>query len=416
LAKAFTNEDGCLICHEDRIKLDDDDSKWPSVTIGVFIEQPTPFLVEFFTKISNLKYPKSKLSLLIHNTVKQHSKVIETFIGKVKTEYSSIKYIKEELDSPEHEARSEAIEECKKNKCEYYFSIDSTVHLDNDNTLKLLIEQNRPILAPIMVRPGSSWSNVWGAVSMNGFYERSFDYLDMINRDRLNVWNLPFISEVMLINGQLLNKIKIEYEDTILDPTMKFAKDMREKYVFMYGTNMESFGHLINPETYDPSKIKPELFEIINNLRDWTEKYIHPEYKDYVTGEKKLLEPCPDVFWFPVVNDLFCDDVIEMMEDYGKWSGGNDNVNDERLPGGYENVPTVDIHTKQVSFEKEWLHFLKVFIQPIQRIAFLGYFSDVNIALFYYLIKNRVDSLNKNKVFEFKSTFCYLNLKLNLKI
>jgi hypothetical protein len=44
-------------------------NEWPNVTIGLFIENPTPFLREFFQKISKLNYPKSKLSVLIHNNV-----------------------------------------------------------------------------------------------------------------------------------------------------------------------------------------------------------------------------------------------------------------------------------------------------------------------------------------------------------
>ena len=34
-------------------------------------------------------------------------------------------------------------DECKKSKCDYYFTVDSTVHLDNPETLKFLIEQNK---------------------------------------------------------------------------------------------------------------------------------------------------------------------------------------------------------------------------------------------------------------------------------
>ena len=42
--------------------------------------------------------------------------------------------------------------ECKKNGCQYYFSVDSTAHLDNSDTLKLLIEQNRTILNERILR------------------------------------------------------------------------------------------------------------------------------------------------------------------------------------------------------------------------------------------------------------------------
>ncbi len=38
-------------------------------------------------------------------------------------------------------------------KCDYYFNLDATAHIDNPFTLKLLIEQNRPVVAPVMIRP-----------------------------------------------------------------------------------------------------------------------------------------------------------------------------------------------------------------------------------------------------------------------
>jgi hypothetical protein len=31
-----------------------------------------------------------------------------------------------------------------------------------------------------MIRPDTTWSNVWGAVDDNGFYARSEDYMDII--------------------------------------------------------------------------------------------------------------------------------------------------------------------------------------------------------------------------------------------
>ena len=76
-------------------------------------------------------------------------------------------------------------EECKRTNCKYLFAVDSTAHLDNSDTLKLLIEQNRSVISPVMVRKETTWSNVWGAISDKGFYLRSEDYLDIIKRERL---------------------------------------------------------------------------------------------------------------------------------------------------------------------------------------------------------------------------------------
>ncbi len=50
---------------------------------------------------------------------------------------------------------------------------------------------------------------------------------------------------------------------------------------------------------------------------------------------------------------------------------------DERLAGGYENVPTVDIHMNQIQFEKEWLKFLKDYIAPVTEKLYPGYYPRV---------------------------------------
>jgi hypothetical protein len=52
---------------------------------------------------------------------------------------------------------------------------------------------------------------------------------------------------------------------------------------------------------------------------------------------------------------------------------------DPRLAGGYENVPTVDIHMNQIGYDRHWLHFLQQFIMPVQQKIFIGYFHDVRL-------------------------------------
>lgn len=51
---------------------------------------------------------------------------------------------------------------------------------------------------------------------------------------------------------------------------------------------------------------------------------------------------------------------------------------DKRITGGYETVPTDDIHMKQIGYEKEWLHFLREFISPVTLKVFSGYYTKVS--------------------------------------
>ena len=64
------------------------------------------------------------------------------------------------------------------------------------------------------------------------------------------------------------------------------------------------------------------------------------------------------------------------METFGKWSGGGNK--DERLAGGYENVPTRDIHMNQVGLEEQWLQLLRDYVHPVQLKVFIGYHSTVS--------------------------------------
>lgn len=53
---------------------------------------------------------------------------------------------------------------------------------------------------------------------------------------------------------------------------------------------MDYYGHLINSDTFNTSLIRPEMYEILSNLNDWADRYIHPDFYDYVTGKKETLQ------------------------------------------------------------------------------------------------------------------------------
>jgi hypothetical protein len=42
----------------------------------------------------------------------------------------------------------------------------------------------RSIVAPVLLRPYKAWSNFWGALTADGFYARSMDYMEIIHNNR----------------------------------------------------------------------------------------------------------------------------------------------------------------------------------------------------------------------------------------
>ena len=85
---------------------------------------------------------------------------------------------------------------------------------------------------------------------------------------------------------------------------------------------------------------------------------------------------------------------------------------DPRLAGGYENVPTRDIHMKQIGFEPQWLFFLREYVRPVQELVYSGYYHDPPKAIMNFVVRYRPDEQPSLRPHHDASTYT-LNLALN---
>ena len=69
--------------------------------------------------------------------------------------------------------------------------------------------------------------------------------------------------------------------------------------------------------------------------------------------------------------EKYCDEFIEEAEANGGWSSGE--ARDPRLNGGYEPVPTRDIHFKQLQYVEAWRAILLAYVAPIADHHYTGY-------------------------------------------
>ncbi|KAF3827199.1 hypothetical protein GH733_002685 [Mirounga leonina] len=341
-----------------------------------------------------------------------HEKDIKVFFDKAKHEINTIKIVGPEENLSQAEARNMGMDFCRQDEnCDYYFSLDADVVLTNPRTLKILIEQNRKIIAPLVTRHGKLWSNFWGALSPDGYYARSEDYVDIVQGNRVGIWNVPYMANVYLIKGKTLRSEMNERNYFVrdkLDPDMALCRNAREMGVFMYISNRHEFGRLLSTANYNTSHYNNDLWQIFENPVDWKEKYINRDYSKIFT-ENIVEQPCPDVFWFPIFSEKACDELVEEMEHYGQWSGGKHH--DSRISGGYENVPTDDIHMKQIDLENVWLHFIREFIAPVTLKVFAGYYTK-GFALLNFVVKYSPERQRSLRPHHDASTFT-INIALN---
>uniref|UniRef100_A0AAZ3QGP8 Prolyl 4-hydroxylase alpha subunit domain-containing protein n=1 Tax=Oncorhynchus tshawytscha TaxID=74940 RepID=A0AAZ3QGP8_ONCTS len=347
-----------------------------------------------------------------------HEQNIQRFWEKHRVLFPDARLVGPEENLQQDQARTMAVEACKKDsQCDYYFSIDADVVIVNPDVLRILIEENKSVIAPMLSRHGKLWSNFWGALSPEGFYSRSEDYIDIVQGKRAGLWNVPYITQVYMIKGfwavlrGRLSQVSL-YSQEGMDPDMVFCRAVRDQGVFMFVSNRDEFGRLVSSSNYNTSRLHPDMWQIFDNPLDWKEKYIHENYSKIFEDNQTIVEqPCPDVYWFPSFTDRMCDDLVETMEDFGEWSGGRHT--DERLAGGYENVPTVDIHMNQIGFEKEWLKFLKEYISPVTEKLYPGYFPKAQ-AVMNFVVRYRPDEQPSLRPHHDSSTFT-INVALNSK-
>ncbi|CAL8073547.1 unnamed protein product [Calicophoron daubneyi] len=414
LAHSWTPRRGCQHCTENTIEVKDPE-KYPIIQVSVFIEYPTPFFEEFLKKISGMSYPKNKIHFTGHISKKAGNQrhIGDAFNVTQGYQYRSSVWFDANEVQDEGSARNRAFAHCLAiEDCQFVFMIDGIVHVNASNILEHLVHMNRSIVAPVMTRRGKLWANFWGAIGKDGYYARSEDYVDIVEGRKVGLWNVPFIRDVYMISRNAIRMLWNPKLANANEVDMKISNNAREKNIFMWADNQRRFGHLIYPDTYTTEHLHNDLWQIFDNPLDWEEKYVDAQYLPLLKPEVKMMDiqqPCPDVFAVPLVTEKFCRDLIEEMEFYGAWSSGTNY--DPRLEGGYENVPTRDIHMRQVNWEEHWLHFLRTYVHPMQKKLFQGY-EDRPWARMAFVVRYKPDEQASLRAHHDASSFT-VNIALN---
>lgn len=144
------------------------------------ILQATPFFHNYLELVQALDYPKKKLHLFVHNAVAAYTDDVDTFVRNASAHYASVKQIRADDRIDETEARTLAVAHALKQSTDYLFVVDAEARLDNAQTLRELVAQNRAFVAPLLKRHEEVWSNFWGALSESGYYARSHDYMAIV--------------------------------------------------------------------------------------------------------------------------------------------------------------------------------------------------------------------------------------------
>ena len=217
-------------------------------------------------------------------------------------------------------------------------------------------------------------------------YNRGFDYealaVDGTATHRQGVWAVPMLIKCVLLEQRAYKSLLKAIDGPTgmppdaTEPTwavdMQLVEWLKQADELLHMNNNHQFGWLVMPDTYDHTKLHPELYMLESNPIDWEQLYIDPTHRAEAHRAMTFVRPeCWDIYNFPLFTGGFCDDLIEESEHYGKWSGSS--TYDDRLKGGIEPVPTQDIHFNQMGFNSTWKAILNRFVGPVAQHQFTGY-------------------------------------------
>ena len=307
---------------------------FPTINV-IFILHSTNTLVNECLKfIDIVNYPKDKLNITIFTTqyydaCHKYPTIVNSDINKL---YSYIANYKDQS--------------------EYTLVIDNSAILTNKDLIKELLQANVTWVSPMIKRYDSIYSNFWGELDDNGYYKRSYNYIDIVNRKEISLWNVPYVNSVYLFNNSVYNVCSSIFDKVNeMDLDMSICKKIRDSNMFMYVLNNYDYGVSINTENV-------KLTDLLEKREAWEYKYLDFNFLKFIRNGDELVnnELCKDAFQFPIFTKEFAKEIIEMSENNGNWSKGGDEYYDKRI-NNKEPYPTKDIHLNQLNFDKEW-HFI----------------------------------------------------------
>ncbi|KAL4219684.1 hypothetical protein ACF0H5_022254 [Mactra antiquata] len=264
----------------------DEEYSLPTVFTAILVRNKAHALPSFFGLFEKLNYPKEKIAIWIksdHN-IDNSTEIIKEWMTGVEDLYHSIEFIYDDKQMGfENEIaschwtdgrfqhiineRERAIHAARRMWADYLLMLDADVMIENHNMLQILLEQKKTIIAPMM-NPGvgESYSNFWGGMDEDGYYQRVPDYFKIVEREVTGVFIVPMVHTIYLMNLKHKQSEKLTYiaslgYDKAEDDIIIFAINAQEAGVPLYVINTEHFGQIPIPlEEHHSLSVEQEQF------------------------------------------------------------------------------------------------------------------------------------------------------------
>lgn len=324
--------------------------------------------------LETLDYPKERLNI----TVYSDRDIVHNFKHIKTSEKEAYNHILIESDG------------------DYIWTIYADYVIQNRSVLGELLKAQKDISSALLVKPASVFSNFWGKLSSTGWYERSDDYLEIVNREKKGAFSVPYITGNILFKTEAFKRnpnLVREYHDYDID--MNLCHNLRDNNEQMYIVSTDLFGYIEETNiTKDYLPLAPFTEETA--LHKDFQAFLYSFQKDGVNAKTEIFKLLgPDIWQFPIFTEEFCDHLVSIAEKKNEWSAGaytKEGQIDERI-GAVENHPTQDIHMTQLGLHDFWLNrVVNVYFKTVLNYLYNYKTHGYNIA---FIVKYSEDGQTK---------------------
>ncbi|XP_058158302.1 inactive glycosyltransferase 25 family member 3 isoform X2 [Dasypus novemcinctus] len=190
----------------------------PAVVLAILARNAEHSLPHYLGALERLDYPRARLALWCatdHNA-DNTTEMLQEWLAAVGSDYAAVVWRPEgaprsypDEEGPKHwtkeryqflmELKQEALTFARDWGADYILFADTDNILTNNQTLRFLVEQGLPVVAP-MLDSQTYYSNFWCGITPQGYYRRTSEYFPTKNRQRQGCFRVPMVHSTFLVS------------------------------------------------------------------------------------------------------------------------------------------------------------------------------------------------------------------------
>lgn len=256
-----------------------------TVLVSILARNKAHVLPKFLRCLDELDYDKKLMTIYINtnNNSDDTIEILENWMKENVDKYNKIDYENVEIEELEGtttdphewtslrfkklaEIRNKSLKKTIEHNCDYYFVIDCDNFIE-PYTLRDMVDEDKEIIAPMLIafpEKNDGYSNYFSDISPNGYYKHHDNYMKILGREMVGVFDVPVVHCTYLIKREVIDRLNY-MDGTESHEFVIFSRNARKEGIKQWISNKRYYGKLVHFFD-DTLKLEDEKRRLENEL------------------------------------------------------------------------------------------------------------------------------------------------------